>query len=198
VTNGLRGLRRLRWADLFSGEQDITLSARIVAAPLVLPPGPAGLRAIVATFDDTLTLVEGPELKTHRTWRLPGKLTTGPFALGSGVALIVAGRRVLWIDPTKDGVAWEYPTTGDGIIGQPQLAGGLLVIADISGQIVGIDPATGKAVGQGYTLQASAAPAATPVAFGEDRILLPLTDGTAVLLPLARLRDGPAKAPLIW
>jgi len=58
--------------------------------------------------------------------------------------------------------------------------------------VIGLDPATGRPRGEGYVLQGSVAFAATPVAFGADRLLAPLSDGTALLLALEELRP-PAK-----
>jgi hypothetical protein len=84
---------------------------------------------------------------------------------------------------------WIYRTDGEAILGQPQLIEGLLVVALQSGRYVGLDPTTGKAVGPGYTLRASAVPAASPMSFGPDRMLTPLSDGTALLLSPKLLRE---------
>ena len=78
---------------------------------------------------------------------------------------------------------------GEGILGQPQRIGKMLVLADRSGQFVGLDPADGQPLGTGYTLKARAAPSATPVAFGPEEALVPLTDGTVFVLLLQQLRD---------
>ena len=61
------------------------------------------------------------------------------------------------------------------------------MVADESGGFAGLDPRTGKVQGQ-YTLKASVAPAAPPVAFGPGRAFAPLTDGTVLLLSLRQLR----------
>jgi hypothetical protein len=79
--------------------------------------------------------------------------------------------------------------TGRGdIVGHPQLVGDRLLVADESGRFVGLDPATGKPQGKGYTLRASVAPAVAPVSFGPDRAFAPLTDGTVLLLSLRHFR----------
>ena len=64
---------------------------------------------------------------------------------------------------------------------------GVLVVADLSGRFVALDPGTGKELG-GYQFPAEAAPAAAVTAFGPGRLFAPLTDGTVLLLPLAELR----------
>jgi hypothetical protein len=75
-----------------------------------------------------------------------------------------------------------------GIVGQPQLVGDCVLVADESGGFVGLDPATGEPRGKGYTLRASVAAAVAPVAFGPDRAFAPLTDGTVLLLSLRHFR----------
>jgi hypothetical protein len=90
--------------------------------------------------------------------------------------------RLVWIDPDKDqlpGLAFNFPAD---IVGQPELVDGVLVVADETGHIQGFDPKTARKVGEGYTLRADIAAAAAPMAFGPDRLFVPLTDGT-VLVP---------------
>jgi tetratricopeptide (TPR) repeat protein len=199
-TNGLRGLKKITWPaeqQQWPVLQEVTLPARIVAAPVVLRPseGAAELRVLVATSDENLTLLEGPELKPSRVWKLGGQVTAGLFLRGSNVGCVVGRRRLLWIDPAQDGFAWEYETPGEGIVGRPQLVGEFLLVADVGGLFVGLDPATGKPQGRSYELKAGAAPSATPVAFGPDRAFVPLTDGTVFLLDLSLLRPVPPKEP---
>jgi hypothetical protein len=79
-------------------------------------------------------------------------------------------------------------TKRGGIVGQPQLVGDRVLVADESGGFVGLDPATGEPRGKGYTLRASVAAAVAPVAFGPDRVFAPLTDGTVLLLSLRHFR----------
>ena len=107
---------------------------------------------------------------------------------GNHVGCIVDGRRLAWIDPAKENTAWEYASAGEGIVGQPQVIDNLVVVADQAGSFVGLDPATGKPRGKSYTLKASVAPAAAPQAFGVNRALVSLTDGTLIILSLDRLR----------
>jgi hypothetical protein len=73
------------------------------------------------------------------------------------------------------------------VVGQPHLAGGVLVVAHQLGRYVGLNAGTGKKVGPGYRLKGSVAPAAAPVPFGPRRLLAPLSDGTALLLGLKRV-----------
>ena len=86
---------------------------------------------------------------------------------------------------------------GEGVVGEPQLVGGLLVVADSSGRFIGLDPATGKPQGAAYLLKANAAPVAAPVAYGADVAFVPLTDGTVFLLGLRHLRDPLVALPAL-
>src|SRR5262249_37338483 len=109
------------------------------------------------------------------------------------------GSRLAWVDPDRAKGRWEYRTpTGDAIVGEPALAEDLVVVADQSGHFVGLDPATLKAVGPGHALRGSVAPAASPLPFGKGRVLAPLSDGTALLLPLDRVHHPLRKFPSGW
>ncbi len=63
---------------------------------------------------------------------------------------------------------------------------------------MGLDAATGQARGPGYQLRVSVGPAAAPVGFGPGRAFAPLTDGTALLLPLWPLREPLPGLPPVW
>ena len=62
------------------------------------------------------------------------------------------------------------------------------MIAEESGRYVALDPATGQPKGPGYVLKGSIAPAASPVAFGADRLFALLSDGTVLMLSLKQLQ----------
>jgi outer membrane protein assembly factor BamB len=198
ATDGSRGVTHWRWPQhtqtfkmVPEDEAPALLPARIVAAPVLLPSIELGIpwHLCVADSDGNLSLLQGPTLRPERTWPLGGKITAGPFRRGPYVGCIVERNRLFWIDPAKADPLWEYRTRGQGIVGQPQLVGDVLVVADLSGRFIALEPATGKARGPGYGLKASASPAATPVAFGSDAAFVPLTDGTVFLLSLGHLRD---------
>jgi hypothetical protein len=173
--------------DKETDEPTAELPARIVAPPALLPPQGGKIQVCVAEASGGLTLLESDDLTSMRRWELGGKITAGPFVEGNRVGCIV-DRSLVWIDPMKDGPPlWKY-TAQEEIVGRPQLIGGLLVVADRAGRFVGLDPATGQPAGKGYTLKASAAPAAGLVPFGKDRAFAALTDGTVLLLSLQHLR----------
>ncbi|HEV3080956.1 MAG TPA: PQQ-binding-like beta-propeller repeat protein [Gemmataceae bacterium] len=202
ITDGSRGLIHWRWPanKTFSTVPEarvptVELPARIVAAPVVLPQAKPGedLRVVVADADNNLTLVGGPELQNiERTWPVGGEITAGPFLRGQRIGCVVNRQRLVWIDPGRDHELWHYTMTGEAIVGEPQIIEDALVVANLSGRFLALNPQTGQPRGSAYTLKARAAPVATPVAYGKDEAFVPLTDGTVFILPLRRLREPPA------
>jgi hypothetical protein len=157
-----------------------------------------------------LTVQSDGRLKITQTWPLNGRVTNGPFlrTVGGKVQLgcVVEETRLVWLEPGVKDRLWEYETpSGAPIVGQPgpvtatDPKGGknapgrvLIVVADGGrtgqpGHYVGLDPQTGKPVGPGYDLKGSVVPAATPLPFGANRLLAPLSDGTALFLAVERL-----------
>ena len=189
------------WQGLPDGRGDqvtFPLPYPIAAPPVLLPK--AGLTSRIAVADSAgvlhlLTLAADGSLQTKRTWQLKGKFTSGPFVRvlsdgGVRIGCVLEERHLVWLDPEREKPLWTYPTNGEVIVGQPQVIEDMLVLAHQSGHYVGLNPATGEAQGIGYTLRASAAPAATPVSFGSRHMFAPLSDGTALLLPLKLLRNA--------
>jgi hypothetical protein len=198
TTDGSRGLTHWVWppSDQFKSVPPnqvptVQLPARIVAAPVVLPRANSDseLQVCAADADGNICLLRGPELKLERIWNLRGKITAGPFLRGSRIGCVVDRSRLAWLDPAKPRPLWEHELPGEDIVGEPQLVGDMLVVADVSGHFVGLNPQNGRLLGMGYSLKARAAPVATPVAFGPDEAFVPLTDGTVFSLALKYLRD---------
>jgi hypothetical protein len=202
VSDGARGLQTLEWpagnpnwTTLPPGEgPSLEMKGRVTGIALV--PGAANRLAISDTETD-LSLVDvlpNGALVVRRTWPLGGLVTAGPFLRQTGkvwrIGCIVERSRLVWIDPDIAGPAWSYATPGeDAIVGEPAVAGNLVVVADQSGLYVGVDVKTGKRIGPGYQLRGSIAPAASPMPFQKDRLLAPLSDGTLLLVTTERLRE---------
>src|SRR5262249_31663971 len=79
------------------------------------------------------------------------------------VGCVVDRRRLVWINPASAIPAWQFPNPaegaqfqepGEGILGQPQLISEALILADLSGQFIALNPTTGRRLGKGYVLQA--------------------------------------------
>jgi outer membrane protein assembly factor BamB len=195
-TDGSNRLHKLTWPAggqwKLPDKQKLQLPPleRIVAVPLVLPSANAKVapRVLVADASGTLTLLSSDSLQKIRIWHLRGPVTAGPFRRGSHVGCVVDERLLFWIDPDQPEAMWAYRDAGgEAIVGQPQRIGERVVLAHRNGRYVSLDAQTGQSRGKGYSIRASAAPAAAAVAFGADRIFAPLTDGTVLLLPLEEL-----------
>jgi outer membrane protein assembly factor BamB len=191
-------LQRLRWTaagdwtwdtDAATGKTLVLpLAARVVGVSAVLTAEGAEPRVAVADAGGTVTLVQADKLKPLRRWKLPGKCTAGPFVRGGRLGCVVQGDTLVWLNPDNAEPEWTHRVEGAAIVGQPQLVGDAVIVADQAGRIVALDPATGKPLGEGYTLQAIAVPAAAPLAYGKDRLFAPLSDGTVLVLPLDKLK----------
>ena len=73
------------------------------------------------------------------------------------------------------------------------LIDGVLVVGDVAGQFIALDPVSGRRLGAKLTLKANVAPTAAPLPFGPGRAFVPLTDGTIMILPLEKLRYSGTK-----
>jgi outer membrane protein assembly factor BamB len=210
TTNGRRGLTRWRFraddvynavpADSDARKPTVQLPEEIAGSPLVLSLAGEGSKLRVCVADDrgTVYLFEGDALKLARQWPLQKSLTAGPFLRDGRIGCVVGRRKLVWLDPAKDKPLWQYESPGEAIIGRPQVADGMVLVADVTGRFVGLDPATGKARGPGYQLRASVGPAAAPAGFSAERAFAPLTDGTVLLLSLRYLREPLPGLPPVW
>jgi outer membrane protein assembly factor BamB len=201
TTDGSNGITHWIWpkdqpfAAIGMKEPTARLPARIIAPPVLVPrvnPGDE-VRVCVADADNYVSLLTGPQLQNRSLWNVGGQISTGPFVRGQRIGCVVDRQRLVWIDPAQPKkVLWEYPFKGQQIVGQPQVVGGMVIVASEAGRFVGLDPDSGKPLGNGYTLKARAAPVATPVAYNADEAFVPLTDGSVFLLPLRDLHDAVA------
>ncbi len=205
--DGARGLTHWEWSKpkewrAFPAGKDtraptLGLENSLTTDPVLLPEVkglPRRLCIADAAGVVTLLTVAGDGgLKTGRSWNLGGRVTAGPYVQtlpggGTRLGCIVDEKQLVWLDPNADKPVWTHPAKpGAALVGRPRLVGGLVVVADESGLIVGLDPTTGKA-GAEYRLQGSTAPAASPVGLGADRLFVPLSDGTILLPPVGRIR----------
>jgi hypothetical protein len=190
TTDGNRGLSRWRWPVRQEPKEEKSreLPDRIATAPLVLS-GSGELKTVcVADVRGAVRLLRASDLTTIREWQLKGEVTAGPFRLGPSLGCILDQERLVVLDPSRDGPLWDHASPGEKIVGQPQLIGDVIVVANLSGRFFALDRGSGQRHAGEIRLQASVAPAASPVAFGKDRFFAPLTDGTVLLLSRKELR----------
>ena len=166
----------------------------LTADPVPLPKVKGQPRQVcIADLTGAVRLVTGTaggNLKLGHRWQTGGQVTAGPYVevlpnKATRIACVIDKRRLIWIDPDKErfsGRTQESPARE--LMGQPQLVAGMVVVADESGLIVGLDPDKGTVLGKPLQLPGSTVPAASPVGFGDDRLFTPLSDGTVLLPPL--------------
>jgi hypothetical protein len=160
------------------------LPARITTAPVVLPGSGDKARLCLVDERGFISLLQPINLQVTRTWNSGGYVSAGPYIRGAQMLCIVGQRRLVAIDPQKEGLIWAAEPTSHAIVGEPVQMGDGYLLADESGHYVMIDALTGRPRGQSLQVRGSLGPAATPVAYGNDRIFAPLTDGTFMLLRL--------------
>ena len=77
---------------------------------------------------------------------MPSKITAGPFVRSGRIGCVVGRNRLVWLDPEFDQSLWEYEFEAD-IVGAPHLIDGVLVVADVAGQFVALNPIDGVRLG---------------------------------------------------
>ncbi len=176
LTDGSRTLTRYRWGQdkLWEKLSSAALPYRIVRAPVVWKG-----HLLAADAADTVTLLDAERLQVVRRWSPGGKITAGPFVRGPHVGVIVGDKRMVWLDPSKDQPLWEYDFVAP-VVGEPNVLGDKLIVADLAGKITTLDTVTGRPVGSEYTFRANVAAVAAPVPSDEATVFIPLTDGTGV------------------
>jgi outer membrane protein assembly factor BamB len=145
---------------------------------------------VVADSSGTVSLIRGKTPRVERSWQLtmPSEtITAGPWVIGDRAFVVVEGKKLIAIDQSAEKPGWNFSTPGDGISFAPTLIDGKLVIADQSGSFLALDPTSGHVVGRGFRHPAAVAPTASPVDFGSGRFLVTLTDGSALVMPVADL-----------
>jgi hypothetical protein len=183
-TDGNNGITLWR----LNGDEWTTVVGTKVVGRIIAPPVKVRLAEkgdewglCVADSVPSVTLLDVGGLRKLQQWGMSDKITTGPFVRGRGIGLVLGGRRLVWLDPGQSKPHFAY-TFGADLVGQPEMVDGVLIVADREGRFQGVDPWAKTFVGAGYWMQANVAAAAAPLPFGKDRLLVPLTDGTALLL----------------
>jgi outer membrane protein assembly factor BamB len=216
TSNGGSGITRWRWplggtgysAVIASNEAnvpDLSMEGPIATIPLVIPLPTAqdkdnrSLCVADETGKISLYQIMPDKLELIRSWPLGAKITAGPFVRGSSIGCVVDQNILIWIDPAKGKPEWTFATKAlnASLVGEPQLVDNSILVADQSGLIQALDPKSGRPRNSGYRFRTISGPAASPVSFGPGRALVPLTDGTLVLLPLEKLGEMPPKMAVL-
>lgn len=208
-TDGTRAIVRWRWVSTtkaFEMVGKLKLPERPAATPAVVPGSPP--RVVIADGRGNLTMWDGDKLEPPmlKYWRPGGRkiLPAGPVSDGlrlesdgAGPPYIVymVDGRVVWLSPDADGPKWVGPSPIKGVEGRPVVVNGQVYITDRAGVVRIVDAKTGLVTREEFSLTGSHAFAAGAVPIGNNRVLVPLVDGTVVLGELKlRKEENPAKA----
>ncbi|HUR54327.1 MAG TPA: PQQ-binding-like beta-propeller repeat protein, partial [Gemmataceae bacterium] len=204
TSDGGKLLTRWTWGgrDMTPTQTTWEVRERIAVPPLLLPTAGGGTfpRLLVADVTGSVWMYEmtksGPPV---RRWRagvghVPTGRPTSPLALGTDangrfvVSYVVDHRSAVCFTPDKDVTLWVAKTgddTASSLVGAPRpIADGRWLIADLSGKVRALDGASGKPVATGTVALPGVVPAATGSQVDASRMLIPLSDGSAVVVPV--------------
>ena len=152
-----------------------------IASPLLLVSTVNGEKQIcVGDENGSIVLMSPTTLRTLRSpqsWEFGGKITKGPFAIGNHVGCVLDGKRFVWFDPVAEKA--DPPTFTAprfNIEGEPRMMGNRMLVTEANGVLTWIDPVNGEKT---QSPEMGLAPAAAAVPVGPDRVLVPLSDGSA-------------------
>lgn len=121
-----------------------------------------------------------------RRWKLSGRPTGKPVLRGGRLLVALDHKRLDCIDPTSgeadSNVAWTAEFAGR-ICGAPVSGDDVLLVTDEGRHVTGLRMSDGQAIWS-TELPVQAGPAAAAVPFGDGQMLLPLRDGTLLVLPV--------------
>jgi len=181
---------RRRWQKV---DGDLLLPARIVTPLLACKVGD---QACVVVGDETgrFYLNSTAGLPMQREWMAGGTITKGPFRLGEKyIGFVTDGRRLLWFDPAKEpnqAPVKEYEQAG-GLASSPLAVGPLMVVPTLKAGFIWIHLERRDPAAPPVPLAAALVPAVAAAPLGMDRLFAPLSDGTALLLPVPGGRTTP-------
>lgn len=128
---------------------------------------------------DLLVSIKAEDLTMGSEWELEGRVSWGPARIGESV-LVATDRRLLCLGPDHQEL-WTAELDG-GMVGQPLVDSGQLLVSSAAGAIRAFDLATGQA--QGMT-ELGVPLVSGPVKMG-GQLVVATSDGSLVLAPLPR------------
>jgi outer membrane protein assembly factor BamB len=142
-------------------------------------------------------------INTHKpsepaqVWSLPAKIMGQPFLRGNSALAVMEDLRLACIRLDAEGdtaePTWISEPFSGRVRGEPMLAGDVLLVADDSRRISGIRLSSGEKLWE-ERLRVRVGPAAAAAPLGNSEMLVPLTDGTMVILPRPQTAATAAEA----
>lgn len=190
VFDGSRRVTPLRWGD--EGDFDLQTAhsherpRRLIAPPVIIPG--ESPRAVVADVTGTVALLKGDRLDVERTWRFGGDLPISlpPIEVAGLVCLARGGTELIALRPDAAEPAWRFALADAEWVGAPTAVRDDVIAADSIGRLWAFGPNGSRRV---LSLPAGLVAVGTPAGLGPDRVLVPLFDGSAVIVELAQFRN---------
>ena len=206
TSDGAKLLKRWNWpagGGFADDNAAWSIRERIAIAPLVLPAA-AGkpARMLVADATGGIWLYALDRVDTLLLRWIPGvaaalpngKLTSN-FAVQTDVtgrqlaAYVVNGRKVVCLDLDADQPRWVAAAKDDAgsiVVGTPHSAGdGRWLITELGGRVVILNAETGQPTSTREVGLPGAVPETAGVPIGDNRVLVPLSDGSAAIVNIA-------------
>jgi outer membrane protein assembly factor BamB len=206
TSDGGKTLRRWNWPAGGGWADDNaswTLRERIAAAPILLAAAagkPARMLVADATGGIWLFALDRGDTPLRR-WTpgvataLPGGKVSAQFGVQTDsagrqlVAYTVNAKRVVCLDVDADQPRWATAAkddAGSNVVGAPQPAGdGGWLVTELGGRVSILDAETGHPTLTRDVGLAGAVPQTAAVAIGGNRVLVPLSDGSAAIVSMA-------------
>jgi len=190
LVDGRRHLRRLevrredvltRWQQVGGEFQPEGEATRLEGHPVAV-----GDRLFVSDSQGTLTCLDARDPSRRlASWPLGGRVTGGPALRNGRLLAVVDRRRLICIEPDAGADSkqpcWITEPFGGRIRGMPLPAGETLLVADNSRRITGVRLADGKPAWS-TRLRVRVGPSAAPVPCAGGKMLVPLSDGTLMVM----------------
>jgi outer membrane protein assembly factor BamB len=196
LVDGARRIRRLQLRT----EGDVTEWKEVGTAfystsPLTAQPLTLGQDIYVCDSEGTLLRLDATNpVRCLRRWPLGAQVTAGPVLRKDRLLLVLEGRKLMWIDPDAARPCWTSKPLPGRIVGMPSRAGNTLLVADTSRRLTGLSVDSGEKLWS-EPLGVRVGPAAAAVPYGAEKVLVPLVDGSVLVLPIAA-ETGPPSARL--
>jgi len=164
-------------------------------SPFLLPAAMRGHPLITAegvyVLDaaGTLRLLDGDDPNRRLSeWTSDERITAGPFLRGGRLLAIAEDRKIVCLAPgdakaEADFKPWTSEPFRGRIRGMPAALGDTLLVADSGRYVSGVRLGDGS-VAWKAPLGVRMGPSAAPVPYGTRRMMVPLADGTLLVLPI--------------
>jgi outer membrane protein assembly factor BamB len=172
------------------GQQPSLLVADVTGAVWLFPADRGGPAARQWVPGRTVSIPAGT---------IADSLVTRTDANGDRLAIYaVDGKRVVCLDLDRSEPKWVVVLGDDAgrtLVGTPQAIGKDWLVTDLAGRVTVLNGETGETVTSREVALPGVVPAEPALAIDESRVLVPLSDGSAVVLPFPAAAPQPRAKP---